>query len=134
MGMVVRSKDDVGSVVVKNIHGGTGNCIVRQLLGQAPRIKELPGHPEDFKTCLAFFHHSNLEKGATIGRHPQGNSDEIYYLLKGKGEITVDGETVELGPGDICLTQAGSYHSFKNIGDEDIDFIVVAASTEKGKI
>ncbi|MFP4006032.1 MAG: cupin domain-containing protein [Candidatus Hadarchaeia archaeon] len=134
MGMVVRNKDKVEATTVKNIHGGTGNCIVRQVLGEEPRLEDVPGFPDDFKTNLAFIHWSTLEKGATIGRHPQGNSDEVYIILNGKGKMTVDGETVELGPGDACLTQAGSHHSFKNIGDEDIEFIVVTASTGEGKI
>ena len=49
----------------------------------------------------------------SIGNHYHKNKDEIFYLLKGSGEFTQDGETSSLNEGDVVYVPAGSEHSFK---------------------
>lgn len=54
----------------------------------------------------------------SIRPHYQKISDEIYYVLKGKGEITIDEEIQALKEGDVVSIPKGSVHGFKNTGHE----------------
>ena len=126
MAYVKRGRKEVENFPVEDIHGGTGTCYVRQLLGYEPKLP-VPGHPEDFETLINFIHETTLPVGSTIGRHPHEGNEEVYIVTEGKGEMTVDGESVVMEPGDACLTKDGSYHSFKNIGDKNLRIIVIEA-------
>jgi mannose-6-phosphate isomerase-like protein (cupin superfamily) len=64
-----------------------------------------------------------LQPGAAIGYHRQ-TEDEIYYVLSGRGSMTVDGRTFDVGPGDAILTRPGSSHGLKQVGNEDLVIII----------
>lgn len=125
--MILRGRDNVEQTTVEDIHSGSGKCHVRQLLGIEPRL-DVPGFPGDFDSSMEFMHETTLEPGASIGLHPQEGNEELYYVIKGKGKMTVDDETQEMKPGDVCLTKSGSKHSFVNTGDEEVMMIVIEAS------
>jgi len=65
-----------------------------------------------------------LHPGATIGYHAQ-TKDEVYYILSGRGLMTMDGQDFEVAPGDAMLTRVGSSHGLKQQGDEDLVLMVV---------
>ena len=46
--------------------------------------------------------------------------EESYVILNGRVEAIADGETYELGPGDIIWTGVGSVHAFTNKYDEPV--------------
>ena len=58
--------------------------------------------------------------------------DEIYYVLSGKGTMTLDGNTVEITPGTAVLTRTGSTHSLKQAGDEDLVILITYEVQPKG--
>jgi mannose-6-phosphate isomerase-like protein (cupin superfamily) len=60
-----------------------------------------------------------LKPGSGIGYHEQ-KEDEIYYVLSGRGVMTLDGKAVEVGPGTAILTRPGSSHGLKQTGAEDL--------------
>ena len=64
-----------------------------------------------------------LKPGSGIGLHEQ-KEDEIYYVLSGKGSMTLDGKTVDITPGTAVLTRTGSSHSLKQVGDEDLVILI----------
>lgn len=70
------------------------------------------------------FRQRALHPGATIGEH-RNDKDEIYYVLSGRGELTLDGERRGVGPGDAILTRGGSTHALAQRGQEDLVIIVV---------
>lgn len=43
--------------------------------------------------------------------------DEVAFVLEGRGRWTVDGASLEAGPGDILVVKAGEIHSFVNLGE-----------------
>ena len=53
-----------------------------------------------------------------IKPHYQKVSDEIYYVLKGCGKLTVGDETRELKEGDTAAIPKGHVHGFVNTGHE----------------
>jgi mannose-6-phosphate isomerase-like protein (cupin superfamily) len=64
-----------------------------------------------------------LKPGSGIGLHEQ-KEDEIYYVLSGKGAMTLDGKTIEITPGTAVLTRTGSSHSLKQVGGEDLVILI----------
>ncbi len=42
--------------------------------------------------------------------------EETYLFLEGRAEGTFDGETYELGPGDVAFAGVGCVHAFRNLG------------------
>ena len=70
------------------------------------------------------FRQRALHAGASIGAH-RNDKDEIYYVLSGRGELTLDGQRRAVGPGDAILTRDGSTHALEQRGDEDLVIIVV---------
>jgi mannose-6-phosphate isomerase-like protein (cupin superfamily) len=64
-----------------------------------------------------------LKPGSAIGYHLQ-SEDEIYYVLSGRGSMTVDGKAFDVGPGDAILTRPGSSHGLKQVGNEDLVLMI----------
>jgi mannose-6-phosphate isomerase-like protein (cupin superfamily) len=64
-----------------------------------------------------------LKPGSGIGYHEQ-TEDEIYYVLSGRGQMTLDGKTVDVGPGTAILTRTGSSHGLKQVGPEDLVILI----------
>ena len=52
---------------------------------------------------------------------------ESYTILQGTGEMTVDGETQPVKPGDVVYMESGKPHSLKNTGDTDMHMMFVYA-------
>jgi mannose-6-phosphate isomerase-like protein (cupin superfamily) len=58
--------------------------------------------------------------------HPQGNPlEEIYLVLQGDVEMTVDGVTHQLRPGDAVIATPQSSHHLHNPGDEPAELLVI---------
>ncbi|WP_114575694.1 cupin domain-containing protein [Saliphagus sp. LR7] len=73
-----------------------------------------------------------LESGQSTGgpsnRHP--DSDQWLYVKAGTGEVTLEGETHEIGPGDLLLIEAGETHEIANGGEDDLETVSVYAPAE----
>jgi mannose-6-phosphate isomerase-like protein (cupin superfamily) len=60
--------------------------------------------------------------------HP--GSEEMFYLLKGKGTITVEDETEEIEAGAAIYIPENVVHHFENTQDEEMVFILAHAPPE----
>jgi len=123
---VKRGRKDVENFPVEECHGGEGTIFVRQVLGYEPKLP-VPGNPEDFDTLMNFIHETTLPPGTSIGKHPHEGNEEVYYVAKGRGEMTINEDTFVMEEGDACLAKSGSHHQFKNIGEDDLRIVVIEA-------
>jgi mannose-6-phosphate isomerase-like protein (cupin superfamily) len=62
-------------------------------------------------------HHSPLH------RH---RCEEVYYVVRGSGELESDGRRYRLTPGCAVLNRPGVLHRVFNTGDETLQLVVVA--------
>jgi mannose-6-phosphate isomerase-like protein (cupin superfamily) len=69
------------------------------------------------------FRKRTFKPGSAIGYHEQ-KEDEIYYVLSGRGLMTIDGKEMPVGPGDAILTRPGSSHGLKQVGSEDLVIMI----------
>ena len=58
--------------------------------------------------------------------HSHDGFEETIYGLEGVTTWTIDGETVEVGPGEAVCVQRGRIHGFENHGSVDAKFLAIA--------
>jgi quercetin dioxygenase-like cupin family protein len=59
---------------------------------------------------------ASLDAGQSTQRHYHARSEEIYLIVKGGGELEVDGDRRTVGPGDAILIPPGSWHQLTAAG------------------
>ena len=91
-------------------HDGGGQTIGYSFFDKTPGMKFI-------------FRKRALHPGAGVGLHEQ-HEDEVYYVLSGKGVMTVDDTKVDMTPGTAVLTRPGSSHSLKQTGSDDLVVLI----------
>jgi quercetin dioxygenase-like cupin family protein len=67
-----------------------------------------------------------LPVGYETGRHFHDEQQELYFLHRGRVEITFnDATTHALGPGGLARVEPGTVRKIKNVGDEPAVYVVV---------
>ena len=66
-----------------------------------------------------------LVAGSVDPQQPH-TEDEVYYVVAGSGQVRIDGEDSEVGPGSVIFVGAGVEHRFHSI-QEDLKLLVVFA-------
>ncbi len=87
-------------------HNGGGMTIGYSFFAKVPNLKLV-------------FRKRTFHPGSGVGLHEQ-KEDEIYYVLSGRGQMTLDGKTYDVTPGTAVLTRTGSSHSLKQVGADDL--------------
>src|SRR5437899_2872415 len=91
-------------------HNGGGQTIGYSFFDKTPGMKFV-------------FRKRALHPGAGVGHHEQ-KEDEVYYVLSGKGVMTVDEKAVDMTPGTAVLTRPGSSHSLKQVGPDHLVVLI----------
>jgi quercetin dioxygenase-like cupin family protein len=58
--------------------------------------------------------------------HSHDGFEETIYGLEGTTTWTIDGDTVEVGPGEAVCVKRGQIHGFENRGSVDATFLAIA--------
>jgi len=91
-------------------HNGGGQTVGYSFFAKAPKMPFV-------------FRKRAMKPGSGIGYHEQ-KEDEVYYVLSGKGVMTLDDKPVDVGPGTAILTRPGSSHGLKQVGSEDLVILI----------
>jgi mannose-6-phosphate isomerase-like protein (cupin superfamily) len=91
-------------------HNGGGQTIGYSFFSKTPKLGLV-------------FRKRAFKPGSAIGDHLQ-TEDEIYYVLSGRGMMTVDGKAFEVAAGDAVLTRPGSSHGLKQVGNENLVILI----------
>lgn len=70
---------------------------------------------------------ATLPPGRATERHYHRESEELYFLLEGTGEMELDGERRSVGPGDAILIPAGAWHTIEATGEAPLRFLCCCA-------
>ena len=111
--MIVRNVND--PEVLETTYLAHGGAIAQMILDQRV-LKE-----------IGFLAIASLASGKAIETHIDP-MEEIYFILSGEGEMSVDGETRHVRPGDATWIPAGSAHRLTNSSKADLLILVVASS------
>jgi mannose-6-phosphate isomerase-like protein (cupin superfamily) len=66
-----------------------------------------------------------LPVGSSVGRHHHLETEEVYYILRGTGEMTVGDETRAVETGDAIFIPRGYTHTLENTGQEQMLILLV---------
>ena len=108
-GFVVEHDAQV-QTVEPGTHDGGGQTVGYSFFKNVPNLKLI-------------FRKRALKPGSGIGYHVE-TKDEIYYVLSGRGVMTVDGKSFDVGPGTAVLTRPGSSHGLKQAGAEELVILI----------
>jgi mannose-6-phosphate isomerase-like protein (cupin superfamily) len=70
---------------------------------------------------------ATLDPGAATERHYHCESEEIYYVVEGSGEMELDGEWTSVGRGDAILIPPGAWHRMRASGAGPLRFLCCCA-------
>jgi mannose-6-phosphate isomerase-like protein (cupin superfamily) len=89
-------------------------------------IRELLAHRNSciVKQSLA---EARLSPGQQTTPHYHIQTEEIYYILAGRGQMQLDGEEREVATGDAIAIPPGSVHTITNTGGEMLKFLCCCA-------
>ncbi len=66
-----------------------------------------------------------LPAGAAVGRHYHLETEEVYYILRGAGRMTVGDEVREVSAGDAVFIPRNHAHTLENTGQEPMTILLV---------
>ena len=66
-----------------------------------------------------------LPAGASVGRHHHLETEEIYYILKGAGRMTVGSDVCEVKAGDAIFIPRQHAHTLENTGSTPMTILLV---------
>ena len=58
-----------------------------------------------------------LEPHQLSSGHTHDLGHEMFVVLDGQAEFTIDGQSAVLGPGQACVARAGQWHEVRAVGD-----------------
>jgi quercetin dioxygenase-like cupin family protein len=59
-----------------------------------------------------------MEPGEVAALHSHDLGHEVFLVLEGRAAFEIDGETAEVGPGQICIALADQLHTVRAVGEE----------------
>lgn len=72
---------------------------------------------------------AQLQPSLTYEAHQHEDHEEIYYIIKGTGSITIEDEVFKFRDGDIIYIPVNAVHSVTNDGEEMIEFLAFGGHT-----
>ena len=112
MTVLVGTKEE--PVRIRGVHGGSGDlywkCFVRLHMTHSPVVG---------------FEYVRVPVGTAIGRHKHSRTEEIYFVVSGRGLMDQDGSRSEVGPGDLIMTRRDVTHAMDVVGDDDVELLVI---------
>jgi len=70
---------------------------------------------------------ARLPLGHSTTPHRHLQTEEIYYILAGRGKMRIGAETQTVSPGDAIAIPAGAVHEITNIGTQVLRFLCCCA-------
>jgi uncharacterized cupin superfamily protein len=68
---------------------------------------------------------SSLPPGASCEVRARSGTDTFSFVLAGEGELLVDDVPHQLGAGRLIASRSGTVHRFKNLGTQDLSWLVI---------
>lgn len=82
-----------------------------------PTAEPLPGWQGRFwRSKEMSFAHYTITGGSTIHEHHHPN-EEVWTVITGELEVTIEGEAQVAGPGDVAVVPADVPHSVRALSD-----------------
>lgn len=98
----------------------TGKLSTVEWQGRFAHQKSIIFKEDDLKSPGSKFQVIKISPGGEIKAHYHKVRTEIFYVLQGRGTVSVGGSDFQCEPHDFFLCEAGEIHAFGNLnGTED---------------
>jgi mannose-6-phosphate isomerase-like protein (cupin superfamily) len=106
------SGNDKGIVVHENegIH-----ILTRRKVPITVKISKARHGIEGISFCV-----EDMSPGRKMRIHKHLNNDELIFIHKGEGILTLDEESIEVKTGDVVFVPRGTWHGLDNTGQENL--------------
>lgn len=99
-----------------NFRSDHPNCLpMRFHVSLAEALQQLQKSEDDF---AVLFEHGSMRgiifRPEDLDDQEPHTQDEIYIVLKGSSDFTLEEKTIKAGPGDFLFVPAGAEHKFTN--------------------
>ena len=81
--------------------------------------------PEELNEKGRLFSKITLNPGCSIGYHVHDKDAELFYIMKGTGGYSDNGEEKIVHAGDVTICSTGTGHSIANETDEVLELVAV---------
>lgn len=133
-------QDDLKDIAFESPPPFRWSVIDRRLLHPVPAFYNGKGEmlmrriwtTESFATKWGFVNHYLLPPGSSIGYHRHDVMEEVYYIFKGTGRMTVDDATLEVRAGDAASVTLHGAHGLHNSSRSDLEVLSIAVPLKKG--
>ncbi len=90
-------------------------------------VRELM-HPKRHASRHQSLAEARVPPGAATQLHQHFKTEELYYFLQGRGEMTLGSEVFPVAPGDVVCIIPGTPHMVENTGiEEELVFLCCCA-------
>lgn len=103
------------------VHAGAGKMGFTQLIGR-----------NDLSTNFLYLHSGVINPKSGIGHHFHHNIEEMYVILNGEAEFTINGRTSKIKAPAIVPCKMGDAHGIYNASNEPLRWLNFAVSSVKG--
>lgn len=73
-----------------------------------------------------------LPVGKSFRSHFHESMDEIFIMLSGEAQMTIESESEKLFRGDAVIVPMKAVHEMKNIGTDPVEYIVLGIVQKSG--
>ncbi|WP_241491820.1 cupin domain-containing protein [Sphingomonas endophytica] len=102
------------------VHGGAGTMAFAPLLG-----------PDALSTNLIFVHRGVIAPHSGIGQHFHHQCEEMFVILDGEAQFTVDGRTATLAGPAAVPDRMGHAHALYNASDRPVQWLNINVGQTK---
>jgi mannose-6-phosphate isomerase-like protein (cupin superfamily) len=107
---------------LQHVHGGAGRMNFMEVLGR-----------DSLNTNLLFLHRGVIQPKSGIGHHFHNHMEEMFVILDGQAQFTIDGRTALLQGPAAAPCRMGHSHAIYNPTDRPIQWMNIAVGSIKGK-
>lgn len=118
----VTSNDPAQYRELSAVHAGAGSMGFTQLIGR-----------NDLSTNFLYLHTGVIHPQSGIGHHFHHNIEEMYVILNGEAEFTINGRTSKIEAPAVVPCKMGDAHAIYNASGEPIRWLNFAVSLNKAQ-
>lgn len=104
------------------VHAGAGKMGFTQLIGRT-----------ELSTNFLYLHTGSIQVKSGIGQHFHHTIEEMFVILDGEAEFTINGRTSKIKAPALVPCKMGNSHGIYNPGNTPIRWMNFAVSTTKGR-
>ena len=104
------------------VHAGAGKMGFTQLIGRT-----------ELSTNFLYLHAGSIQAKSGIGHHFHHTIEEMFVILDGEAEFTINGRTSKIKAPALVPCKMGNSHGIYNPGNTPIRWMNFAVSTTKGR-